>query len=229
MNIKTFETKIGMVVEELDEEKLISVIKNPDNIEFFKETKTTLDILDCILERNKNETFLKEVLTLKHSTEMIENERLLNNVFEDYRDEKITREKLIEELRRFLDSSDPKFVISTIICMLIALGDIDLSGDIELIKSNIEKFKNIFDTIGKIEKSYQLRCDLIDLMYILRTKFFELYNIELEMNWVDTEVDRIDEFTSKLLEEHSGSSELPEIDIKPEELGFIDITKLNKE
>lgn len=229
MNIKTFENKIGMRIEDLNEEKLIEIIKNPDNIEFFKETKTTLDLLDIILEKHRDEAFLKEILTLKHSTEMIDNERLLNDVFEKYRNEKITREKLVEELRRFLDSSDPKFVISTIICMLIALGDIDLSGDIELIKSNIEKFKNIFDTIGKIEKSYQLRCDLIDLMYILRAKFFENYAIELEMNWVDTEVDRIDEFASKLLESQAGTSEIPEIDIKPEELGFIDITKLKKE
>ena len=86
-------------------------------------------------------------------------------------------------------------------------------------------FKPIFESLGRIESSYQIRADLIDLLYTVRTKVFVEYGESIDVSWVDEETNKLDEFGFELL----NNRELPEINIKPEQLGFIDITKLKKE
>lgn len=224
MNYKKFELITGITLEGLNEKNFTNILRNPEYKEFFEDKKKFLDLLDEILNRNQDKDFLKEINTLKYSLEMIQDEEIIDNLFKRYRDEKITREKLLETMESYRKSSDPIFVVSVFICSMIALSDVDLSNDINILIDNIEKIKSIFENLGKIENSYKLRSDLIDLIYTVRSKIFVEYGVDINVDWVDSETDKLDEFGFKML-----NRELPEINIKPEELGFIDITKLKKE
>lgn len=225
MKIKEFEQKIGMRVEGLNEERFIEILKNPEFKKLFDDKKEFLDLLEEILNRNQDESFKKEVNILKYTLQLLQDEEIIDGLFKRYREEKITREKLLEAMKNYRDSSDPIFVVSVFICSIIALKDVDLRPELENLKKNIEMFKPIFESLGRIESSYQIRADLIDLLYTVRTKVFVEYGESIDVSWVDEETNKLDEFGFELL----NNRELPEINIKPEQLGFIDITKLKKE
>lgn len=223
--IKKFEKRIGKTVENITEDELYKFIKDANLYEdFFKFSDFKLDLIDRLLKRNSEDEFGKNLICLRYETELEQDEKILDKTFEQYRNKQITREELLEKMEKFKGSLDPIFVISTFICSLLVLDDVDLRNDIDKINMNIGRMKMIFDEIERNEKSLNLRCNMIDLLYYLRTRFFETYNIVLDISWVDNEVDLIDKFLSDKL-----NRELPEINIKPEQLGFIDITKLKKE
>ena len=225
ISIKEFEKKIGKTVDNITEAEFYNLFKDEKLVEtFLKFPDFRLDLIDRLMYRNEGNDFAKDLLTLRYETELEQDEKILDVTFTNYRENKITRDELLEKMENYKNSLDPIFVISTFICSLLVLDDVDLKKDIEKINMNIGRIKMIFDEIPKNEKSLDLRCNLIDLLYYLRTRFFESYGIVLDVSWVDNEVDIIDEYLSKKL-----NRELPEINIKPEELGFIDITKLNKE
>jgi len=131
-------------------------------------------------------------------------------------------------MKQYRESSDPLFVISVFICSLIAIQDVDLSTEKNVLIENIKKVEEIFNQIGRIENSYVLRCDIIDLIYQVRERYFLAYEEDIlkEISWVDQKADEVNLFAEKTL----NTETLPKINIKPEQLGFIDITKLkNKE
>lgn len=225
MTLSQLKQKIGIKIEDLNEETLLYILKNPEYKNFFNDRRLFLGLLDEILERNQDKNFLKEIYTIKYSLELLQNEEIISNLFTSYRNESITREKLLETMKNYRNSEDSIFVISVFICSLIALPDVDLSLEIEKLEKNIEKVKSIFENLGELKGSYNLRCDLIDLICQIRTKIFSVYNHSIDISWLDKEIDKIDEFTLEILNKR----ELPEINIKPEQLGFIDITKLKKE
>lgn len=219
MNISKFENKIGMKIEDLNEEKFIQILKS---VKLFSDEKDAMDTLDEIIKRRQdNPEFVRELTSVKFSLQLDEDAKILDKLFERYRNGKITREELINQMKIFRSSSDPIFVISTVICSMIALEDVQLKDEENIIKSSINGVKNIFECLGRIETTYPLRCDLIDLLYTLRSKYFNHCGIILDMDWVDEETDKLIEFQSQL-----NKREIPEIGIKPEQLGFLDITKL---
>lgn len=222
MNLTKFENKIGMKVNDLNEEKFIQIIKNPVYHEFFSNIKDMLDLIDEIMKRKQDdESFIKELYTTKYLLQLDEDANILDKTFEKYRNNKITREELLEQMKKFRSSSDPIFVISVFICSMIALEDVSLKDEENVLKSSVEQMKDIFNNLGRIETSYSLRCDLIDLLYTLRSKYFNHCGIVIDIDWVDDEADKLLEFQSQF-----NNREIPEIGVKPEQLGFLDITKL---
>ena len=228
MNYKKFELIAGITLEGLNEENFTNILKNPEYKEFFEDKKKFLDLLDEILYRNRDQEFLKEINTVKYTIQLFQDEEIISNLFRQYREEKITREKLLETMETYRKSTDPIFVVSVFICSIIALKDVNLSSEFKKLEENIEKFETILKSLGKIENSYALRCDLVDLVYQVKTKIFAEYKYSLNINleWVDEEIDKLNEFEFEFL---NNRKELPEINVKPEQLGFIDITKLKKE
>lgn len=225
MKISEFEKRTGIRLEDLKEENFIKILQNPEYNELFSDKNSLMDLLDEILNRNQDIEFKKELNSVKVMLQLSIDEEIIDNLFKRYRNNEITREKLLETMKIYRTSTDPIFVLSVFICSLIALKDVDLREEKAILIDSIEKIKLIFNDLGKIENSYQVRADLIDLLYTVRTKFFIEYEDELDISWVDDETDKLDQFTFEFLK----NRELPEVNIKPEELGFIDITKLKKE
>ena len=107
---------------------------------------------------------------------------------------------------------------------MIALEDLNLSEEQDLIQSSTEKLEQIFKNFGSMENSYPIRCDLIDLIHQVREIYFERYNKEiLNEKWISDEEDKLTDFEDEKIEE------IPDCGIEPEELGYLDITKLKKE
>lgn len=227
MNVKIVEEKIGTKLEDLTEEKLLEIVKNNDIVsKLFNNLTDMIDFLDLIMERNRNKKdFLKELFTVRCMIEMRNNENIIDGVFKRYRENVIDRENLKTSLFAYIESDDPLFSISAVICCLISMEDLDITKYQKTIEENLEKIKFYFQNFGRIENSYLLRCDIIDLIYTLRSMIFERYGIELNIEWVDEECKTTEQYEIEFL----NNRELPAVNMKPEDLGFIDITKLKKE
>lgn len=220
--INQFEKKLNKKLEALSYNDFLDILKNDNYKEFFSNTRDTLEIITTLIERNPNKDFIKELYTLKFQTEMLEDENIINSLFTKARNKEITKEKLEETLKNFRTSIDPLFVVSVFLCSLVEGSNLkdEETKLIEAIK-NIEM--NIFSQISDYETSYQLRCSIIDLIYTVREYWWNVYETDIleGINWVDNETDALINFKNQKL-----GNEIKSLNIKPEQMGFIDITKL---
>lgn len=225
--LNEFEKEIGISAEMLDEKAMIQIMANPEYSHFFTNTKEAIDLLDSLIEKNQDSTFKKELNTIKISIQLLENEDIINKIFKKYRDNKITRAELLKDLERFRNSSDPIFVISVFICSLIATQDVDLKIEEDKLKKAILETKNLVDDLGRLENSYLLQCNIVDLIYQVRERYFDVYEIDIlkDIPWVDEKADELNEYEYEL----NNGFVVPNVDVTPEQLGFINITKLKHE
>lgn len=221
-NINIFEKEIGITLEKLDYEKLLLIMQNSKYKKFFNTPKKTLDILDAIIEVNRNQNFIKELYTTKYSIELVEDECLIENLFKKMQENKITQDELLKELKDIRNSSDCLFSISAFLCSLVSKFE-NIREEENILIERIKETEKIFNLISDIS-SYKLKCDIIDLIYQVREYWFDAYGTDILLNisWVDNETDKLAEYEEKIY------GKIKSVNIKPEELGLIDITKLKE-
>ena len=114
--------------------------------------------------------------------------------------------------------------VSSSLCTMIALEDVDIS----IYYNNVSNSVNyLFEKISNmnIERiSYSLHCDILDLLIQLQFYWNSRYEKKIEIDGLDNHLSRLHEFEYTVLE----SGRNPSIDIDPEELELLDITKLKK-
>ena len=224
--LKQFEKEIGFSVQELTEEKLIEILTDEEYSHFFTYHSRAVELFDEIIPEIENDLFLKELNTVRHTLNLSNIADLLQKLFESRKKEEITDEEFQEKIQKNFESEDPIYVISTLVCLLLSKHSMNIDENFESFKNNIVKIKDIFSNLGRIENSYSFRIELIDLLYTAQQEYFFIYEKDLleGINWLEEEVDKITEF-----ENNFNPETFEEIDITPEDLGLIDITKLPKE
>ena len=83
------------------------------------------------------------------------------------------------------------------------------------------------DVLQKLDDekfTYELRCDILDLV-IQCSEYIKMRGGSVnEITWLDDELTKLHNFEFSVFEK----GEIPEINIKPEALGLIDITRLKR-
>ena len=220
--IQDFEKFLGKRASDTTEDDLIKFFTETD----FKEQTphVIVDFLETLMDHVSNENFKKDIFSIRTASQLLEDEEIIDSIFSNYRLGKITRDELLNRIKQNFQSDDPIFVFSNMLCSMIALEDLNLSEEQDLIQSSTEKLEQIFKNFGSMENSYPIRCDLIDLIHQVREIYFERYNKEiLNEKWISDEEDKLTDFEDEKIEE------IPDCGIEPEELGYLDITKLKKE
>lgn len=224
--IEKFEKQLNKKLEALTYDDLLKIMQDEKYKEFFATPKSTLEIISELIDRNLDKNFVKELYTTKYSIELVWDETLIDNTFTRYKKKEITKEKLGEELKFYRKSSNSLLSISAFLCTMIGAPEIDLKNDEERLIDAIKSCNDIFYEISDYSSSYKLRCDIVDLIYTIREYWWNRYEADIlnNINWVDNETDALTEFEHKLT-----GNKINGINIKPEQMGFIDITKLKKE
>lgn len=225
--IEKFEKQLNKKLEALTYNDLLVVMQDEKYKEFFATPKNTLEIISELIDRNLDKNFVKELYTTKYSLELVWDETLIDNIFTKYKKKEIIKEKLEEELKFYRKSSNSLLSISAFLCTMIGAPEIDLKSDEERLIDAIKYCKDIFEyEISDCSSSYKLRCDIVDLIYTTREYWWNKYETDIlkDIDWVDNETDALTEFEHKLT-----GNKINGINIKPEQMGFIDITKLKKE
>lgn len=223
--IEKFENECGRKLKDFDEEFLISVLNNQSLSKYFTSIKTFYSILEELIYLHSGE-FQKELFTIKYSFDQENAINILTEQFKQYEKEK-NLEKFKAVLENDFSSSDPIFVISAYLCAMIRSEGIEF--DKENIKKNVSMLKDIFNNIGRMENSYKLRCDLIDLVFQISDYYFDFFEEDIlkENTWVDNEVKAVSDFEDLFLENYKIDNS--RLNSTPEDAGLIDITKLKGE
>lgn len=221
--IDNFEKDIRKPVRFLDEDDLNKIFNN-DNLmkKYFIDPEKCDEILDEIIKRCNSSKTIETLIILKNKLIMLRCQSKINDIFSDYRAGSIDRQRLLEEMKKMRETADSIEMLSAILCSLISLSDVSLLEDKADIQNGIEGIHRIIKSLGDIKESYSLRCDLIDLIYQVREWYFTRNQVDLlkDIEWVTEETNKLNEFEDSMLEE------IPDINISPESLGYIDITKL---
>lgn len=222
--LEQFEKQLNKKLEVLTYNDFLELLKNDNYSFYFSNTKNALEIITGLIERNNDKNFIKELFTLKYQIEIVEDEEIIESLFNRFKNKEITKEKLDETLKNYRTSTDPLFVISVFLCSLINKNDIE--NEKEKLINDIKNSENIFFNISDYNTSYDLRCSIIDLIYAIREYWWNAYETDIleNINWVDNETDALIKFKNEKI-----GNEIKSLDIKPEQMGFIDITKLKKE
>lgn len=209
---------------QLTENDLDIILNDPNNRNYFSNVENFKRIIENLILHKLDPKVKEDLYITKYSIDVMEDENLINDLFRKYRRKLITRTEIFETIDEYFTSSDPFFVVLTSICVLMTLFDYKLQEKEEIIKSSLGKIKEILSGFSSIEKTYTLQSNIMDLVYNLREKYFEAYDVDL------FEDDYFEKHTIEMnrLEEETIMQEIPEIPVKPEEMGFIDITKLKK-
>lgn len=218
--IKKFEQCINKKIDNLTEEDFLNILNSDILIENFKSISEIYNLFNDLSSENFSESILKLINTIKEQFSLINNEELLTNAFDEYLNNSLTREELIEKLKLFENSDDPIFSISAYICSMISLNEVDLKDEEEKIVKKISEIEKILSNLSPLEQSYSIQCEIIDLIYTLREKYFEIYDVDLllENEWVDQTTLNLNIYGLKYVEKTIVPKNFK---YKPSELGLL--------
>ena len=225
--IDIFEKKVGKSIRELTEEDIIDILKNEGYRDFFKNPDNALIILGAISKMNTYETVRKEAALVSYNIMLIRAEALVDSAFNSYSDDEIDANELKEKIKNFiLDKDDRLLSLVAVACSLLSLGEMDVSAYLDNIDGDIAYVKEILDTIWDLDSSYPMKVSLFEFLFQIREDYFIRYNTDIlkDIEWINLRLKELHEYEDEFLRK-----DLPkEVPVEPEELGHIDITKLNK-
>lgn len=184
-----------------DEDEIIDLLDNLDKIAPQLKTWTTTMRSKLILRKTEVEI---EDCFLEYN--LNKNDKLLDS-----------------KLQAFISNGDALISLSGIICSLISkrLSVAELS---KKYNENIGKVLGVLKNLDEEKFTYELRCDILDLV-IQCGEYIKMSGGSVnEIIWLDDELTKLHEFEFNVFEK----GEIPELSMKPEELGLIDITRLKK-
>lgn len=229
MNIEEFKEKLGKDFSEITLEDIKNITADNEMLNVLNDYKVGLEISTDVIKENKNQEVIDEFTPLVYHHELYGAQKELGKMFAQYNEDN-DKEKLVLSLNTFLKSAAPLGKISG---YLIALNGID-GYDITLedIQKAVDDSEDILFKM-KIDRGFPIICDIIDILYTIQEEYYKKYKFDLigenskKLNNLITELDKLTqtmyENTQKQIE-----NELPD-DVKPEDLGMLDITRFKKE
>jgi len=221
MSIKDELSKRGISAKTLTVKELGEFIQSSD----FTNPVEALEDLEYIEKMNEDDYTKTFVRNLKIMVLFGVDEDIIGKVFKSKEDKTITRDELIEKVNNFMTSEDPIFVLLSAICGIMT-GLSDFKEYEDTFKVCIEKIHGIMDSLGHFNLSFGNFCNLMDTLYYFSNSYFNVNDIDLlkDEKWVNEYLDKMHKYEDDYIEQN-GRSVYDDIDLKPQDLGYLDITE----
>lgn len=208
MTFNNFLNKLNITENELTPEILYNSIKKESL------SKDIISTWIVSIKKNCSLECYNAILNIYLNLYLIQSEDIIKKYIDSYNQEIINKETLFENINSYLKNNWP--FISIIIDLI---PDYELTINEEIINKIIAPFEllNSFE-INKYTKPCII--NYLDAFYKVRTSYFNRYQNDIFKDKVNI----INELQKKLND--SEEMVIPEINIKPEQLGLLDITKL---
>ena len=224
MNLKllnAFEKEFGTPLSRISEKKFLDIFSQKDlGRKYFANSKNTEEILNFISE-NANLKNFSNIMIMK--AKIYKSESDIDSIFSKYKEDNI-RDSLKESCISMITSENSIDCVSSSLCTMIALEDVDISIYYNNVSNSVNSLFKQISTMNIERISYSLHCDILDLLIQLQFYWNSRYEKKIEIDGLDNHLSRLHEFEYTVLE----SGRNPSIDIDPEELELLDITKLKK-
>lgn len=220
--LNQFEKETKLNLKNLSEIDLLNIFTNKKFHHFFDSAKKVVSLMEELSNEVESEEIKRKLITLKYKFLLVENENILMELFKN------NREIIENKIESYMNSNDPLFSCSAILCCMLSLSNLDIRNKEEKLKENFQKISEIFKEISPVEDSFDLRNDLIDLVNTVEEQFWQVYEIDLSENseWIHAEEAAMGEFSRQLHEKMK--TEKIDDGLRPEDMHFIDITKLSE-
>lgn len=219
--INKIEKEIGASLRYISKERFITAINNKKLIsKYFNTTQNILDILEFI-NQNDNLKEISEILEL--SVLMNKTENFIDSLFSRYL-ENNDRGPLVDAMLELVKSNNAVESLSGTLCTLVALEDQNLNIYYNNVAKNIETLVDKLDRLQITKESYSIQCDIIDM--IIRVSFYweSRYDTKFDLEKLYKHLDLLHNFEFEVFDKGVYKS----VEVEPENLGLLDITKLNK-
>lgn len=224
MNLKllnTFEKEFGIPLSRISEKKFLDIFSQKNlGKKYFINLKNTEEILNFISE-NPNLRNFSNIMLMK--AKIYKSESEIDSIFSKYKEDNI-RDSLKESCISMITSEDQIDSISASLCTMIALEDVDISIYYNSVSNSVNNLFKQISTTSIEEISYSLHCDILDLLIQLQFYWNSRYDKKIEIEGLDEHLSRLHEFEYNVLE----SGKNPSVNIDPEDLELLDITKLKR-
>ena len=176
--IVKLEEFIGNPVEKWTIDDMVRLNENAELLSLLKSSEVTSEILS----RSKDNRDIADLFVpLYIKSKLTDAEQFANNILYEEQEKKITSDELYKKLLEMLNN-DFYFQLAAYLVLISKFPDVyDCSKDEIKIKEAISNIKEI--TIGFVERdldsTYTLIMELLELVFPLRSRYFEKYNVDI--------------------------------------------------
>lgn len=229
--IRKIESFLGKDLKDIEMSDIENILSNEDIMNILKDPNTALKVSDYIIKKCTDEDVKKQFIPLFYRSELILTETELGSLFKNIEDEN-ERENILEKLQDYMKSNANNFVkyLSSVLISLMALPENELKDNIVDIKKSTNDLLSVVYQLD-IATTLDLICDFIDLIDNIRQEYYNRYEEDIieDIDSLKEYMNTLDAFMQPLFEEELKRMEELTKGISPEEIGCLDITKLNKE
>lgn len=211
---------IGKPISEFTFDELTKFYENEEFLQYINEYRT--EASEYVLKHAKDKDILDDFRPLYIESLMVEAQSEIGSIFK----ENTKKEKLVEALKKF-EAENQNWEALLSLYLLVASQKLDYElPDIEVIKKLIDNELNDLETLKT--SATNLLLEGLDLLHILQQSYFELTGEDLLKNNQRARdiTARLDEELKFLFDAFQKSAEEKYPGLKPEDIGYIDITKL---
>lgn len=224
------ESILGKSLSELTVEDIPVICKNEEFLKLMADREKAIEIADEIIDTNKDKDVVLEFIPIKLSSEIYLAKVHVSKLFKKF-DEDNDRDSLINELKESLLHGQVHKKLVTAVAAMGAVSDFDISEFEDILKISISNIENILYEKVNLEKALPLACDILDLIFTIRENYYNLYKIDLieDKSNLENYVEQLNQFMKPMYDAMQEEAERLANGKKPEELGLLDITKLQKD
>lgn len=224
MNLKLinlFEKEFGTTLSTINKEKFLNIFYSKKlSDKYFTSKNNVFDILEYLKSNDNLKNFVDNLL-LKFEIQSCEN--FIDDLFTKYIEDNI-RESLINSVKYNISEKKGIYCVSIALCTMIALEDQDISVYYNNVSNSLNEIFSRISTLELDRSTYSTYCDVLDL--IIQTQFYwnSRYENKIDVSGIDECLIELHNFEYEVLE----NSKVPSLDIEPETLELLDITKLGR-
>lgn len=220
--------------EDINLNDVILLSKNEEALKIFSEDLNTgFEFFKDVFNNNKDKDVVREIKPLFYDFKLKIIEKELGSFYRKFEKDKNV-DTLLKSLDEYISSDDfLKSISASIVYIIGSINGLDLTSTkyLELLKNNLKELEKLIYAL-EMETSFPIICELIDLLYSFRNLYFNKYNIDImdDTTEIQEYIKKLNDFAEPLYKklEDEAKNIVEKENINPEDMGFIDITKLNK-
>lgn len=219
--INSFEKEFGTTLSTISKDRFTNIFYSKKLAEKYFTTKGNVnDILTYLKDNINLKTFVENV-EIKFELQLCEKD--IDEIFTKYVEDN-DRDTLLDLVKYTISEKKGIPSVSMALCTMIALEDQDISIYYKIVFESINNLFLRISTLELDESTYTTYCDVLDL--IIQTQFYwnSRYDSKIDVSGLDECLVELHNFEYEVLESGKRSS----VDIEPELLELLDITKLGR-
>lgn len=229
MDIKEFKEKLGKPLAEIDLQDVKAITEDQDMLMALNDLEMGLEISEEVMRANQDSEVRSEFAPLMYHHQFYGSQKELGQLFAQYETDKDAT-RLRGNLDGFFKGATPLGKLNGYLLALSAMDGYEVEYDD--VREAVKATEDILFELD-FEKAFPIICDIMDSLYTIQEEYYKKYKLDIiaeDTAKMNDFVKRLNDFTQSIYDEMEKhiDEELPD-DIKPEDIGALDMTKFKED